>query len=77
MWCVAENELVMGVKPAGPFPDHLHIAKPGLEGGLHVDMAPFLNGCPLPPACTAQKRWQHAGNDSEVHINRGWLRRHI
>ena len=55
MRCVAKDELVVGVKPAGPFPDHLHIAKPGLEGSLHVDMAPFLNGCPLSPACTAQK----------------------
>ena len=52
MWGVSKDELVLGVKGGGPLPDHLDIAKPGLQSGLHVLVTPLLYGGPLPPAYT-------------------------
>ena len=52
MWGIAKDELVLGVERGGPFPDHLNIAKPGLQRSLHVLVTPLLYGCPLPPPCT-------------------------
>ena len=48
---VAKDVSVCRVKRGAALPHHFHISKPGLEGGLHVLMAPFLDGGPFPPAC--------------------------
>lgn len=49
MWGVAKDELVLGVEGGGALPDHLNVAKPGLQRSLHVLVTPLLYWCPLPP----------------------------
>ncbi len=46
---VAKDESVLGVKRGGSLPDYFYIAKPGLQGSLHVFMAPLLDECRFPP----------------------------
>lgn len=47
---VAKDESVLGVKRGASLPDYFYIAKPGLQGSLHVFMAPLLDECRFPPA---------------------------
>ena len=54
MWSIAQDVAVIGVQRGIALPDHFHIAKPGLQGSLHVGMAPLLYGRPLSSACTRQ-----------------------
>ena len=54
MGSVAKDVSVCRVKRGATLPDHFHIAEPGLEGGLHVLVAPLLDGRPFPPACVTQ-----------------------
>lgn len=47
---IAKDESVLRVKRGAALPDYFYIAKPGLQGSLHVFMAPLLDECRFPPA---------------------------
>ena len=49
---VTKNEPVLGVKWGVSLPDYFYVAKPRLQGSLHVFMAPLLDECRFPPAYT-------------------------
>ena len=51
MGSVAKDAVVLGGDGGAALPDHLHLAKPGLQGSLHVLVAPLLDRRPLPSAC--------------------------
>lgn len=53
---ITKYVFVFRVERGGALPDHLHIAKPGLERRLHVLVTPLLDWCPLPPTCITTRQ---------------------